>query len=264
MKHLARIVVASALLLLPLASVKAQQSTYALHSVLTPGTVISGHVFGSETVIGTAVISDNGIVAFVVNWPDHEKVISAVYTLQRRVVGSGDVIDGHPIALIAPTAQLAINTLGVVAYSASYGGGDTEGIFTEKRPAFDLKTNSVPTGTPFTLSDKGAVTIGAAANHVVCSATSTLPQQSQPKTSLWGRIATHVAIPMPRGGVVVDGGGSTPPSGSPAPKPNPQQSAQVCAESPLTMLSSNKQGQIVIPINTSTGPYLLIGTPITH
>jgi hypothetical protein len=113
--------------------------------------VIGGHIFTSGTVIDRAVLSDNGEVVFVACWTDFSgNEQAALFTSQRLVASVGDVIDGKYIAAIAKDSIVAINSIGQVAYEASYANDKDEalagyartGIFIERHLALIPKVNA--------------------------------------------------------------------------------------------------------------------------
>jgi hypothetical protein len=232
-----------------------QPPALTLTPVLAPGMTIGGHSFTQDTAVGSAVINDGGEVAFIARWTENQRERGGVFTLHRIVAMEGDVLDGEGITLIDVGAPLAINAGGQVGFAAFFTHGDiNEGVFVERHTAFDFRRTEYRNGTPITLTDDGRVTVGGIPVHASCAPATTTQSKMQ---SVLGRIGVN---PIHRGPVTI-----TPtPAQGPSIQPGITAAAPVCLGYPFTLLPSNAKGQVVIPVNTSAGAFLFIGTPIAH
>ncbi len=247
MKTIARVSLITALALSP--AVKAQQPASALYefqNVVQPGTFIGGRTFTAHTTIGSVALSDAGESAFIAS--ETAPTPRTVFTTSRIVARQGDEIGGKIIVLLAEDSPLAINEAGQVAFEAWYADtrekaasreGLGRGIFVDNRLLFTAPFDAeLPA---FTLTEDG---------RIVLHNPSPAPASVKAKPDIIGRIR----IKPPK---------DSPVSVAPIPieAQRPQQRKPAVSARPLPF-PVNRRGQILIPVNfTSGGFLLLLGTP---
>ncbi len=110
------------------------KTSYKMRLVAWPGMKIDGFTIENNMVIGTAIVSDKGEVAFVACY-NSSAAPCIILTLHRVVVSPGDTVDGKKIAVIPADGRLSINSAGTVAYDALVEGMDLPENFVEQHYA---------------------------------------------------------------------------------------------------------------------------------
>jgi len=250
------------LLLSPAAWSQQPSSAYDYRVVAQPGMTIDGHHFTPDTVIGNVVLNDSGQTAFIAQWKDTTGFLrTSVFTPTRYVADEDEIFAGILVESIPPDGHLAINPGGQVAFELIYSEMSNpqkwDGIFVENQLALRRSLDAV--GSPFTLTDDGQVIPGL--QKPGAAPAPPTPATPQGKPSLLDQL--HMKQPKFPFGITV--GPKSPAANQPRPT-----SGQPVVRPPLTSTASpfadmrtNRRGQVLIPINFSTGGFIVVlGTPI--
>ena len=247
------VLLSTALALSPAVNAQQPSTAYAFRSVLQPGMTIGGHLFTQDTNLLNAALNDAGEFAFIARLSEPDgSGRTAVFTSQRIVASEDGVIDGKFISAILPSAGIAINKAGQVAYEAvmsesaeAAGEGYGEiGIFVDKRLALTPHSDTL---VAFTLTDDGRVGLKEEARNP-----SGAPQR---RPGLMGQIRiTPPRLPK-----------DSPVRIAPNARRLPERFGERPPLTPLSPFESmrvNRRREVLIPVNlVPDGFLLLLGTP---
>ena len=240
-------------------------SAYAFRVVAQPGMTIDGHRFTTDTVIGSVALNDSGQTAFIALWKDSAGYVrTSVFTPTRLVADEDDGLAGIYTQNIPSDGHLTVNAAGQVAYEVIYSEapGDSErwaGIFVDGHLALRRSLDAV--GSPYTFTDDGQVISGPQKPGAAPARPESAPQQRKP--SLLDQLHMKPPKTLPFGITISPKAPSTK-------EPNPASQRfgprppLVIIPSPFGEMRTNRKGQVLIPINFSTGGFILVlGTPMT-
>jgi hypothetical protein len=217
---------------------------------------IGGHTFTAATTIQSVALNDAGDVAFIARWIDAGIEYVSVLATDRIVIKEGDGTEYHRIASIPTDATVEIDNEGHIAYAARYSdipadafADDTRwGIFVDQHLVVSLDGAKIPT---FTLTDGGQVVLNS--QKQAAPAPSTAPKIS--RKNLLDLIPAKPPQNFPVGNTA-----GIRPTQAVISGERPAWPA-----SPFPGLLTNCYGQVLIPVNFSTGGFiLLLGTPVTQ
>jgi hypothetical protein len=227
--------------------------------IAQPGMTIGGHTFTPATTIQSVALNDAGQVAFIARWIDAGIEHVSVLATDRIIIKEGDGTEYHRIASIPTDATVEIDNQGHIAYAARYSdipadawADDTRwGIFVDQHLVVSLDGEKIPT---FTLTDGGNVMLNPQKQAAPAPLPSTAPKTARKK--LLDLIPAKPPQQFPVGNTAGI---------------KPQAQAVISGErpaspaSPFPGLLTNRHGQVLIPVNFSTGGFiLLLGTPVAQ
>lgn len=262
MKHLTILPLILTLLLSTAAWSQQPSSVYEFRVLVQPGMTIGGHTFTPDTIIDSVALNDNGETAFVVHWRNRDgQTSAAVFTPERLVAHESESTGGNFIVVIPADGRLAINAAGQVAFEAIYGeepdlAEGWDGIFVDGHLA--LRRSQDSEGSPFTFTDDGQVVSGLQKTSAIPAPPISPAPQGKP--SLLDHL--HGKIPKLPFGISISPKSTTPNQPHPAPERFTPRPPLMSTASPFPGMRTNRRGQVLIPINLSTGGFmLLLGTP---